>query len=463
MRRSNHGSFSTRRGRRVLTHATLVLAVLVAASSGVPAQPKPDGGRALTLSEALRRVAAASQQAVTSKLDVESARERSRQTESLYYPTIFARGGKYYRDNPIIAVFGTLEAPTTEQNYWEYQVGARQLVWDFGRRKSAVEASRSMETAVSDKGAASVFSAQLEGMGVYLKALSLKAQRKVVDQRITALKDHLRVVKDLYQQGLVARNDLLETEVRLRLVQDQASRVDNDEAVALQSLNRIMGLDPSAQITLPQGLPAPPVLADGVRRLKAQAIENNPDIKASEAALTAREDSVRFRKRDFYPSVIAEAGHTYQENKYLLFPHANYVFLGFSWDIFDGGVRSSKVRQAEIGVEKSRRELLEAKRSVNIAVDKAYRDYRQALLETRTAKTNVKAAKENLRIEEDQYKAGLAKTTDVLDAEAVLAQSRFALVAQHYSAYMKQGTLLSVMGEALPTFYENLPVAGQEH
>ncbi len=462
MRRPNHGSISTGRRRRFLSPAVLVLAALLAASPAAAAQAKPSAGHVLTLSDALRQVAAASQQAVTSKLDVASAREGSKQAEALYYPTIFARGGRYYRDNPIVAVFGVLDAPTTEQNYWEYQVGARELVWDFGRRKSAVQASKSFETAVSEKGTADVFSAQLDGMGAYLRALSLKAQRKVVNQRIEALKDHLRIVKDLYGQGLVARNDLLETEVRLRLVQDEGSRVDNDEAVAIQSLNRIMGRDPSTPVTLPPGLPRPPAMADSVARLKAQALDNNPDIKASEALLTTKEDKVRLRKRDFYPNVIAEAGHTYQQNRYLLYPHANYVFLGLSWDIFDGGVRSSKVRQAELGVEKSKRTLLEAKRQVDIAVDKAYRDYRQALLEAKTAKTNVKAAEENLRIEEDQYKAGLAKTTDVLDAEAVLAQSRFSLVAQHYNAYMKQGTLLSVMGEALPAFYENLPVAGQE-
>ena len=72
------------------------------------------------------------------------------------------------------------------------------------------------------------------------------------------------------------------------------------------------------------------------------------------------------------------------------------------------------------------------------------------------------AAEENLRIEEDQYKAGLARTTDVLDAESVLAESRFALVNQHYNAYLKQGALLTAAGGDLATFFAGVGSRGQE-
>ena len=74
----------------------------------------------------------------------------------------------------------------------------------------------------------------------------------------------------------------------------------------------------------------------------------------------------------------------------------------------------------------------------------------------------MKAAEENLRIEEDQYRAGLGRTTDVLDAESVLADSRFSLVNQHYNAYLKQGVLLTVAGEDLPTFFAAVGTQGQE-
>ena len=74
-----------------------------------------------------------------------------------------------------------------------------------------------------------------------------------------------------------------------------------------------------------------------------------------------------------------------------------------------------------------------------------------------TAAENVKASEENLRIVEDQYKEGLSRTTDVLDAESVLAESRFSLAERRYRAYTKQAALLAALGEDLPAFYEHAP------
>jgi outer membrane protein TolC len=71
-----------------------------------------------------------------------------------------------------------------------------------------------------------------------------------------------------------------------------------------------------------------------------------------------------------------------------------------------------------------------------------------------TARTNVNASEENLRIIQDQYKEGLARTTDVLDAVTVLAESRWQVVQMHYRAYARQAALLASMGEDLPAFYE---------
>jgi outer membrane protein len=272
----------------------------------------------------------------------------------------------------------------------------------------------------------------------------------------------MREVKDLFDQGLVARNDLLSTEVRLRSVQDQAGRVDNDEAVAVQALNRLMGRSPGEPLVLPGELPSPPPLPATLEELTKRAVEGNKQILALRARLKAEQDAVGVRKADSYPMLIAQASHTYQQNQYLLYPNANVLFLGLNWQAYDGGVRQANVREAEIAVARTQQEIADLLRQFETRVDRAYRDYLQALREAATAETNVKASEENLRIVEDQYKAGLAKSTDVLDAESVLAESRFALVNQHYNAYLKQGALLAVADEDLPTFYANLAPKRQE-
>lgn len=440
----------------------IALATAFLAASAIAQAQLAQGGPELSLAEALREIAARSTVAVAAGLDLDAAKENTRRVQGSYYPSVSLSTGYVLRDHEVIAKFGALQAPETERNFSVAEVDATQLVWDGGRRSSTMRSSRSAEDATAMQGQADVRTAQLEGMGTYLGILAFKAERRVLAQRETNLKDHLREVRDLFDQGVVARNDLLSTEVRLRSVQDQAGRVDNDEAVTVQALNRLMGRSPGEPLILPGELPSPPPLPVRLEDLTKRAAEGNRQILALRARLKAEQDTVAMRNADSYPTLIAQASHTYQQNRYLLYPNANVLFLGLNWQAYDGGIRQANVREAEIAVAKTQQEIADLHRQLAIRVDRAYLDYLQALREAVTAETNVKASEENLRIVEDQYRAGLAKSTDVLDAESTLAESRFALVNQHYNAYLKQGTLLAVADEDLPTFYANLIPRRQE-
>jgi outer membrane protein TolC len=443
--------------RFAIALATTVIATFAAAQAQAP-----QGSTGISLADALREIAARSTVAVSAGFDLDAARENTRRTQAPYYPSVSLSLGHFNRDDPIVAIFGTFAVPTTEKSFFTGQLDVTELLWDGGRRSSAVKGSRSVEDATAMRGQTDVRDAQLEGMSTYLGIMVVKAQRRVVAQREASLRDHLREVTDLFEEGVVARNDLLATEVRLRSVQDQASRVDNDEAVGLQALNRLMGRQPTDPLALPDQLPSPPGLPASLEELTKRATEGNQQLLALRARLRAEEDAVGMRKADYYPTLIAQASHTYQQNQYLLYPNANFLFLGVNWEAYDGGARKASVHEAEIAVARTAQEIADLQRQLAIRVDRAYRDYQQALREAGTAETNVQASEENLRIVEDQYKSGLARSTDVLDAESTLAESRFTLVNQHYNAYLKQGALLTVAGEDLPTFYATLVSKKQE-
>jgi len=441
---------STRRGWRV---RTLALAVLALASAAGAQQAGAPAAGALGLADALSAIAAHSQAAVAAGLDIETAHQATDRAHAPYDPSVALSLGHLDRDSAVVGVLGALRAPETEKNFFVGELDVTYLLWDGGRRSSRLASSRSAEAATTMRGRADVVSAEVEGLAAYLRALTLKAQRRVVEQRVASLQDHLREVRDLFEHGVVARNDLLATEVRLRSVEDQATAIDNGEAVAAESLNRLMGRDPAVHLELPAELPPPPPLPDAIEILEKRALDANPQVQALRARLAAERSVVAARRGENYPSVVAEASHTYQQDRFLVYPNANILFLGLSWQAYDGGARRAEVRAAQIAVERTQSELDDLAHRLAVAIDQAHRDYLQALKEAGTARTNVAAAEENLRIEEDQYRAGLARTTDVLDAEAVLAESRFAMANQHYEAYLRAGLVLSIAGEDLPAFF----------
>ncbi len=417
------------------------------------AEPAPPSSGVLSLSDALRAAASGSQASVAAGFDLGAAREGTARAKAAYWPSLSVSGNWQTRDNQIVALFGTFEAPTTQKSFFTAEASLTEVLWDGGRREADLDVSRGSEAATSLKGRADVQAAQLGALGTYLKVLVLKAERRVVDQRIAGLEEHLRIARDLYDQGIVARNDLLGTEVRLRTVKDQTARIDDGIAVATQTLRRQTGRPEDASLVLPDDLPAPAALPNDLESLKRRAASGNPRLEALRASLRVDDASATAKKGERWPTFYAQLAHTYQQNEYLLYPNANVFYLGASWQVWENGSRKAAVRQAEIAAEKTRSEIGDLERGLDIQVDEAWRAFAQARREAATARTNVAAAEENLRIEEDQYKAGLARTIDVLDAEAVLAESRFSLVNEHYTAYLKVGLLAAATGLDLPSVF----------
>ncbi len=452
MYRASDASFSQRCRRLVLMGL-----VVAAAFSARPvlAAPAASGSKTLNLSEALRAIVSSSRAADVARLDTAQARAHTRAVCSSELPSVELRGGFVDRDSELTAIFGPFQAPLGGDTYWQYEASATYLLWDGGVRKLSIETARAQEHVVVRSGAISVVRAELEGLDAYLRAAGSRARRRAIAMRIAAVKSHLAQVHNLFAQGMVARNDLLETQVRLRQVEDEDRAANDDEVAAIRTLARLMGRAPTDRLPLPGSLGSPPPLPWTEAQLCADALHDNPNVRMLAARLDMTEKHAEQTRRNDLPQVLAQFSHTYEENPYLLYPNANILVLGVRWNVFDGGARAAQRRAAGIETAKIRRELTEARRRVRNEVDAAYRAYRRALREAATSKQNVEAAKENLRIEEDQYKVGMARTTDVLDAEALLAASRFELIARHEQAYAKQGRLLALAGRDLTTFYRS--------
>lgn len=439
--------------------AALLAPLLVLSLS---ARPGAAGDDVLTLAQALRVTAARSQAAVAAGLDVDAAREATNRVKASFLPSISVSGGWFARDHEVVAVFGTVEVPTTQKNFFVGEISATQLLWDGGRRSTSLSASARTEQAAEARGHADVLGAQLEALNAYLTVLALKAQRGVVEQRVASLEGHRREARDLYEEGQVARSDVLGTEVRLRTVRDRLPQLEDGAAVATEALNRLMGSGPGEPVAFPASLPPPRPLPHDAAALRRFAAERNPRLLALRARLDVERKTAELKRREEYPSVFAQASHTYQENEYLSYPNANVLFLGLSWSAWDGGARAAARRQADLAAEKTEREIEDVTKSLGIEIDRADRELAQALREAATAEENAAASAETLRIVEDQYRAGVARSTEVLDAEAALAENRFASVSQRYAAYLRQGVLLALADLDLPAFFEGAGPAGEE-
>ncbi len=453
MRRTRHGGILARCWVVGLTAGALLVAPLNASCE--ESQPVP-------LGVVLESIASSSRSADVAEIERAKADAVQKEVQASYQPSVELKGGYTLRDSPEVAVFDNFAAPFGTGTYWQYELAATQLVWDGGRRRAAVEAAKKTVEAADAGGHAGIVETQLDGLQTYLGAVEAHVQLHVLDQRIAALKLHLQDAQNLYDQGMAARNDLLETQVRLRSVQDQIPALEDALVVAGRKLGRLMGLPSGQVVTVPERMPEPPPLPADEEDLVAQAPDGNARVTALTAQLEAARRKEEARGKDRLPEVLLEASHTYQENPYLLYQHANIAMLGVRWDVFDGGARQARTTEARLTAERVERDLEETRREAAEGVDAALRAYHQALRQVRTAKDNVAAAKENLRIVSDQYRAGLARGSDVLDAEALLAGARSELAQRRLDVYRGQARALALAGLDLAKVYEAAKSSGED-
>jgi len=344
------------------------------------------------------------------------------------------------------------EQPLAQKASWRFQVTASYAVYDFGRRASLVAAARAKAAAVTLRGLDDVARAQAEAAGRYLAVMALQARKSVVQQRRLTLQDHLRDARSLFEQGVVARNDLLRAEVALRAVDDAGRGLDNALASARASLDLALGQASGGPRELPAALAPPPPLPWDEAQVRLRASEANRGVQALAAKVRAAAGQVDFRNREGAPTVVAQLGHSYEQNRFLTPNSENSLYLGLSWKVFDGA-RPARLSRARAGEDTARRELVEARRQTENAAAAAYRDYREALAAMTSAQVNLEAARENLRIVNEQYLQAFAKGGDVLDAETLLAECTFSLSDQLCRAYGLQAGLLALLGEDLEAFY----------
>ncbi|MEZ4386410.1 MAG: TolC family protein [Candidatus Krumholzibacteriia bacterium] len=434
--------------RRRAQAAVWLLAALCATATAAP-QPGP---APLDLPTVLELVTSESATAAAAAADQAAAAAAVDRARAGWWPSVDLAAQYTLRDHRIEAEAGTLTFPTAPQNNGQYALEARELVWDGGRRSLAIEAAGKQAQTIRLGNRSALTSAQLAAAGAYLDALELAASRRVIERRLDALSSHLKVARDLLDQGLTARNDVLETEVRVRAVENQLAAVDDRQATAAQDLNRRLGRDPATVLALPDSLATPPALPDH-DALLAAAVTQNPGLQTVASRLDQSRTNLELARKAWYPSVFVGAAHAYVQNEYLVHQFINSVVAGVTWNILDGGTRKADIRQAEARTAQAARDRLEVERSVTVAVDDAWRRWEQARRELATARIDVAAARENLRIVEDQYQQGLARSSDVLDAEALFAQSQYDVVRRHYATYRTQMQLLTAAGQDLVAFY----------
>lgn len=320
-------------------------------------------------------------------------------------------------------------------------------IWTFGKVEGAIDAARYQKN-IADlnvyKTEADTKLAAVQAYYQYLEAIKLA---EVQAQSVTDYASHLNNVQQQFDAGIVAKLDVLSSNVSLANAKQKSIAADNTRDVAEANLNNIMRVPMNTTLKpLDKNFPQPEfdlTMEQAIlmaQKYRWELVEADYGVKAAEASL-------RSAKAGYLPTVSVGGGYSWKEASVTAVDKDDWAVKGgLSWSLWDGGATQASVKKADAAVKTAQETLLQAREKIELEVRQDYLNVLSYKEQIRAAEASVAQAEEAYKIATVRYSSGVGINLDVLDAELALNTARTNYITALYNYNIGLATLEHAMG-----------------
>jgi outer membrane protein len=307
--------------------------------------------------------------------------------------------------------------------------------------KERVEAGRATLRAVEGD----VF---VEAVAAYMDVMRDRATVELNVNNVRVLETNLEATNDRFEIGDVTRTDVAQSEARLSLAQSRLLLARGRVTASEENYRRVIGHSPDNLSPPP---PLPPLPTDPNQAVQIALIDN-PDLIAIKNQSEAARYDVKSVKGTRLPTISGIASGDYVDatgdDFGLRSGTATSIGAQVRLPIYQGGLPSARIRQAQAIEGQVNEQLIGTERAVVSAARSALADYRAALDSITANQVAVDANELALEGVRAENSVGTRTILDVLDAEQELLNSQVLLVTARRDAYVAGFQLLNAMGQA---------------
>ncbi|MDO4177681.1 MAG: TolC family protein [Phascolarctobacterium sp.] len=258
----------------------------------------------------------------------------------------------------------------------------------------------------------------------YFNVLNARNMRQLTSESVDRLSDHLKNVQAQYDVGVVAKVDVLRSEVEVASAVQSWLSAKNSAEIAEANLNRIVGLPLDTSLELDDLLNYTPCDYDLPYCLD-YSVKHRPEYEIAKQYVEAAKGALISAKSGHMPQISASATQKWADKNWPGDDNGNWaVGLSASLNVFDTGVTWSKIHAAEADLHKAEENYRSTVDQLNLDVRTKYYNMRVAEEQIRSAKSALDAAEEDYRIAKLRYMNGVGTNTDVLDAQVALTNAK---------------------------------------
>lgn len=416
----------------------------------------------ITLDEAIQQGLAASERLAELNAREAGARATVASRDAADRPIVAAQAG-YTRTNHVdefaIAVPGQpprVVYPDIPDNY-RARLDLQWPIYTGGRVDALDRAARADADAAAEDVAAARADLRLEITRAFWALVTADETTRVLQRSLEAIDAQVSALQARFSQGLIPPNDVSAAEAQRAHQRLLALQASNQRAIAEADLRRVTGNDTPGRLepdpASAAALPLPAAQVEEVAALIATALHARPERRALEQRVAAAGQQVFAAAAAWKPQIAIGGGYDYARPNPRIFPRTTDwrtswdASVSVSWTLWDGGRRAADRAFAVANQAALRARAADLDRTLTFEVRQRRLEFDSSLAAISAADEEVRAAGDAERAVGERYRAGVATSTDVLDAQVARLEAELDRTRAVADARLAQARLARATGQ----------------
>ena len=317
---------------------------------------------------------------------------------------------------------------------YEYSFTLNEPIFNIGAvpaYMSARNAEKSTKMALNNISADTLYNVAVDYYTVLNDLSLIKADTKTFNEA----KFHLELTEAKLKAGLAIITDLLQAKSQFYAAKQEIISSRNLLKAAKAHLAALLGISRRFSVVKP---PKPVLKKALLKKYVILAYKNNPNIKSLKFAQKSADDETGYYESQYIPRVNFLASYNALSNAHFI-PQGstNYWTAGatLTMPLFQGAARIISIEKARSEANRSMYNTAQAKRDLKARVISEFYNVRSLRYEVSTLGHEERFASKNYMLVEEEFKAGVATSVDVVTALAELTGARHNLLSAKLSYY----------------------------
>jgi outer membrane protein TolC len=423
----------------------LLLFLILSVSNKCFSQENNNLNKKITLEESIKITLQNSLDLQISDQEIYKSEVRVNQAKTGGYPSVYA-SAYYSRVDPVQSIqIGDKTSELGTNNQGQGKVTFNYPLYDGSKTTNQVEQATMVNEATICDREVTRQNAIYKAIDSYYSVLRAYKLLDVANNSLSTTKEQYSISESYYEEGIVAKADVLSAKAQVANTELGVISAQSNVELTKSTLNDTMTIPLDREFVLVDDLVYAPFPVD-IDYSTYLACNNRGEAKKIMFLIGAAEAQIAVARSDRKPTVNFNFDYIAYSSTFMNPSNSINATFSASMPIFDRGVTTCKIDEAEANLVMAKINLEQLKKAVALQVKQAYLRLHEAEEKVDKVKANLESARQNYDVARLRYQEGIAPFIEVSNAQLVLTKAELDNVEALYDYYLAKAGMIKTTG-----------------